>query len=125
MHQNAAFPEGVSKESTCDVIDIDKSNYKLKFQNRKFEKVTWKRHCDARGKYRKGVGSVSLLMAILGDERVGEAFSFHRCFTVWGTTLWRFFNYIRNLMDWLDNNGPGRSFLFTMDNQNLHRHLLI
>ena len=65
MHWNAAFPEGVSEESTCDVIDIDKSNYKLKFQNRKFEKVTWERHCDARGKYRKGVGSVSLLMAIL------------------------------------------------------------
>ena len=76
----------------------------------------------ARGKYKKGAGSVSLLMAISGDERVGEAFSFHRCFTEEGTNLWRFFNYMRNLMDWLDNNRPGWSFLFTMDNLNLHRH---
>ena len=30
----------------------------------------------ARGKYKKGAGSVSLLMAILGDKRVGEAFFF-------------------------------------------------
>ena len=76
----------------------------------------------ARGKYKKGAGSVSLLMAISGDERVGEAFSFHRCFTEGGTNLWRFFNYMQDLMDWLDINRPGRSFLFTMDNLNLHRH---
>jgi hypothetical protein len=124
MYWNAAFPDGVSGESTRDVIDIDESNYKLESQNRKFGKVTRERRCDARGKYKKGSGSVSLLMAISGDERVGdgEAFSFHRCFTEGGTNLWRFFNYMRNLMDWLDNNRPGRSFLFTMDNLNLHRH---
>jgi hypothetical protein len=29
-------------------------------------------------------------MAILGGERVGEAFSFHRCFTEGGTELWCF-----------------------------------
>jgi len=39
-----------------------------------------------------------------------------------GTNLWHFFNYMRNLMDWLDNNRPGQSFLFTMGNLNLHRH---
>jgi hypothetical protein len=122
MYWNAAFPDGVSGESTRDVIDIDKSNYKLESQNRKFGKVTWERRCDARGKYKKGVGSVSLLMAISGDERVGEAFSFHRCFTEGGTNLWRFFNYTRNVMDWLDNKRPGWSFLFTMANLNLHRH---
>jgi hypothetical protein len=99
MYWNAAFPDGVSGESTRDVIDIDESNYKLESQNRKFGKVTREKRCDARGKYKKGAGSVSLLMAISGDERVGEAFSFHRCFTEGGTNLWRFFNYMRNLMD--------------------------
>jgi len=124
MYWNAAFPDGVSGESTRDVIDIDESNYKLESQNRKFGKMTRERQCDVRGKYKKGASSLSLLMAISGDERVGEAFSFHRCFTEGGTNLWRFFNYMRNLMDWLDNNRPGRSFLFTMDNLNLHRHLV-
>ncbi len=124
MYWNAAFPDGVRGESTRrDVIDtFDESNYKLESQNRKFGKVTWERRCDARGKYKKGAGSVRLLMAISGDERAREALSFHRCFTKGGTNLWRFFNYMRNLMDWLDNNRPGRSFLFTMDNLNLHRH---
>jgi len=68
----------------------------MKSQNRKFGKVTRERQCDALGKYKKGAGSVSLLMAISGDERVGEAFSFHRCFTEGGTNLWRFFNYMHN-----------------------------
>jgi len=70
MYWNAAFPDGVSGESTpADVIDIDKSNYKLESQNQKFGKVTWERRCDARGQYKKGAGSVSLLMAILGVTR--------------------------------------------------------
>ena len=87
MYWNAAFPDGVSGESTRDVIDIDESNYKLESQNRKFGKMTRERRCDVRGKYKKGASSLSLLMAISGDERVGEAFSFHRCFTEGGTNL--------------------------------------
>ena len=47
-----------------DVIDIDKSNFKLESHNQIFGKVTRERRCDARGKYKKGAGSVSLLMAI-------------------------------------------------------------
>jgi hypothetical protein len=68
---------------------------------------------------------VSLLMAISGDERAGQAFSFHRCFMEGGTDLWRFFNYTTELCDWLAANCPGRSFVFTMDNLNIHRHPLI
>ena len=59
----------MSGESTRDVIDIDESNYKLESQKRKFGKVTQERRCDTRGKYKKGAGSVSLLMAILGVTR--------------------------------------------------------
>ncbi len=107
MYWNAAFPDGVSGESTCDVIDIDECSYKLESQNQKFGKVIWEKCCDAQGKYKKGTGSVSLLIAILGDKRVEEAFSFHRCFTEGRTNPWHFFNYMQNLMDWLDNNRPG------------------
>ena len=62
----------MSGESTRDVIDIDESNYKLESQNRKFGKMTRERRCDVRGKYKKGASSLSLLMAISGDERVGR-----------------------------------------------------
>jgi hypothetical protein len=41
--------------------------YKIESQNWKFGKVTRERRCDARGKYKKGAGSVSLLTAISGD----------------------------------------------------------
>jgi hypothetical protein len=65
---------------TRDVIDLDESNYKLETQNSKFRKVIREKRYGARGKYKKGEGSVSLLMAISGNEREGESFSFHRCF---------------------------------------------
>ena len=81
--------------------------------------------CDARGKYKKGEGSISLLMSISGDERAGQTFSFHRCYTEGGTDLWRFFNFMLELCDWLDAHRPGRSFLFTMDNLNIHKHPVI
>ena len=125
QYWGAAYPDGVMGESTRDVIDLDESCFKLESQNRKYGKVTRQRRCDARGKYRKGAGTISLLMAISGDERVGEAFSFHRTYTEGGTNQWRFYNYMLELCDWLDMNRNGRSFLFTMDNLNLHKHPMI
>ena len=118
----AVYPEGVLGESTRDIIDLDESNYKLETQNRKYGKVIREKRCDARGKYKKGEGSVSLLMAISGDERVGQAFSFHRCFVEGGTDLFRFYNFLLELFDWLDENRPWRLFLLTMDNLNIHCH---
>jgi hypothetical protein len=104
------------------MIDLNKSNYKLETHNRKFGKVIQEKRCDARGKYKKGEGSVSLLMVISGDKREGESFSFHRCFIEGGTDLFRFYNFLFELFDWLDANRPGRSFLLTMDNLNIHCH---
>jgi hypothetical protein len=125
QYWHAQFPDGLQGESTRDIIDLDESNYKLETQNRKFGKVMREKRCDARGKYKNGEGSVSLLLAISGDEQAGQSFSFHRCFTEGGTDLYRFFNYMTELCDWLDDNRPGRSFLFTMDNLNLHRHPIV
>jgi hypothetical protein len=120
-----AFPDGVDGVSTRDVIDLDESGYKLDTQNRSFGKVTRDKRCDARGKYKKGDGGVSLLMAISGDERPGQAFSFHRTFTEGGTDLWRFYNFMLELCDWLTEHRPGHSYLFTMDNLNIHTHTVI
>ena len=108
--------------STIDIIDLDESNYKLDTQNRKFGKVTREKRCNATGKYKKGEGSVSLLMAISGNERADHSFSFHRCIMEGGTDLWRFYNFMLELCNWLAANWPGRNFIFTMDNLNIHRH---
>jgi hypothetical protein len=95
------YPEGFLNESTRDVIDLNESKYKLELQNRKYGKVIREKRCDARGKYKKGEGSVSRLMVISGDEREGESFSVHRCFIEGGTDLFRFYNFLLELFDWL------------------------
>ena len=119
---DAAYPLGVQGESTRDLFDLDESCFKLESQNRKCGKVTRQRHCDSWGRYKKGAGTISLLMAISGDERAGQAFSFHRTYTEGGTDQLRFYNYMLKLCNWLNANRNGRSFLFTMDNLNLHKH---
>ncbi len=68
---------------------------------------------------------MSLLMAIFGNERVGHAFSYHRCFTEGGIDLWQFFSFMSELCDWLAANCPGRLFVSTTDNLNIHRHPVI
>jgi hypothetical protein len=125
QYWGAAYPLGVQGESTGDVIDLDESGYKLESQNRKYGKVTRQRRCDARGRYKKGAGTISLLMAISGDERAGQAFSFHQTYTEGGTDQFRFYSYMLELCNWLDANRNGRSFLFTMDNLNIHKHAMI
>jgi hypothetical protein len=79
QYWHAEYPEDVLGESNWDVIDLDESNYKLELQNCKYGKVIREKRCNAKGKYKKGEVSVSLLMAISSDEREGHAFSFHRC----------------------------------------------
>jgi hypothetical protein len=49
QYWHAEYPEGVSGESTRDVIDLDESNYKLETQNSKFGKVIREKRCDAKG----------------------------------------------------------------------------
>ena len=60
---------GVVGESTRDVLDLDEAQFKLETQDRKFRKVSGQKRCDARGKYKKGAGAVSLLMVVSGDEQ--------------------------------------------------------
>jgi hypothetical protein len=112
QYWHAEYPDGTLGKSTRDVFELNKSSYKLEMQNRKFVQVMREKQYDARGKYKKGDGSVSLLMAISGNEQAGQSFSFHRCYTEGGTDLWQFFDFILELCDWLDAHWPGRFFLF-------------
>ncbi len=61
-------------------------------------------------------------MVISGDERDGHSFLFHKCHTKGGIDLLCFFDFMLELCDWLAANHPGRQFLFTMDNLNIHKH---
>jgi hypothetical protein len=62
-------------------------------------------------------------MAILGDEI--NVYSFHRMYSRGGTDLYRFYCFVRDLIQDLVQMFPNRSFCFTMDNLNFHRHLII
>ena len=79
QYRHAAFPDGVLGESTQDIIDLDKSKFKIEDHNHKFGKVARERRCDSTWKYINESDGVNLLMSISGDERDGQAFSFHRC----------------------------------------------
>jgi hypothetical protein len=74
-------------------------------------------------RYKKGDGGVSLIMAISGDRN--NVYSFHRQYTEGGTDLHRFSGFMRELTDDLAHNFPERSFCFTMDNINIHKHASI
>ena len=96
LYRNAAYPDGEFGESTRNIIDLDESKFKIEDQNRKFGKVMREKQCNATGKYVHGSQGVDLLMAISEDERVGQDFSFHRCYTEGNTDLWRFYNFIND-----------------------------
>jgi hypothetical protein len=42
-----------------------------------------------------------------------------------GTTIEKFYGFIDHILDNLDQNHPGRVFLFTMDNLSIHRNPLV
>ena len=104
-------------------IDIDEAKFKEETQDRKRGKITKCRRCNSRGLYRKGSRGVDLLMCVCGSDQ--NPFSFHRMFTEGTTDLYRFFQYMSDLIDWLDNHRPGESYTFTMDNLSCHKHPMV
>lgn len=81
-------------------------------------KVAREFRCNLRGKYKKGEAGSNLIMAISGDGN--NPYSFHQQYTEGGTDLWRFYSFMRDLIDDLQMRFPGRRFTFTMDNLNIH-----
>ena len=66
---------------------------------------------------------VNLLLAICGDN-VGRM-HWHEQWMERGTTIERFYDFIDHIIDDLDQNHPGRSFVFTMDNLSAHKNPLV
>ena len=138
-----SYPRGIFGEDIEDMIDLDEMAVKLESQNRGRGKVVRDKRCDARGKYKKGAGKVSLIMGIGGESTLIyipfcircislfslgsrlNPFSFHRQYDEGGTNLWRFYSFMSDFIDWLAVNRPNRSFCFTMDNLNIHKNPII
>jgi hypothetical protein len=118
------YPHGIAGEETRDIIDIDECCLKLESINRKYGKVTRDRRCTKRGKFKKGEGRMSLIMGICGDGSVDDFF-FHKTYTQGGTDTGRFYLFMAEFIAYLETRFPGRKFLFTMDNLNIHKVALI
>ena len=123
MYWEQQYPLGIAGESTADIIDIDEACFKLESTDRSYGKVAREFRCNLKGNYKKGEPGTNLIMAISGDNQ--NPISFHQQFTEGGTDLHRFYCFMEDLIEFLDNNYPNRRFLFTMDNLNLHKHPIV
>lgn len=117
---NSGPPAGMVGVNVDDIIDIDETAFKLESSNRKFGYAVRELRCTDTGAYGAGA-KVNFLMAISG-ERVGVGMRWFDCWQGGGTTLHRFADFIEMILDDLDQLHPGRSFVFTMDNLNVHHN---
>ncbi|KAL7451696.1 hypothetical protein ACHAWC_003509 [Mediolabrus comicus] len=123
MYWESPYPLGIAGEDTDDIIDIDEARFNLESADRTYGKVAREFRCNLRGNYKKGDPGTNLIMAISGDSN--NPVSFHRLYSSGGTDLYRFYTFMSELIEFLNTNYPGRSFLFTMDNLNIHKHFII
>ena len=72
---------------------------------------------------KKGDPGTNMIMAVLGDAN--NVYSFHRMYSQGGTDLYRFYCFMRDLITDLGQVFPNRSFCYTMDNLNIHKHFII
>jgi hypothetical protein len=110
-------PLGMRGVSIADIIDIDEAGFFLEHSDRKFGKTISSTRCSQNGVYGHGE-KVNLLLAICGDN-VGRM-RWHGQWMEGGTTIERFYSFIDHILDNLDQNHPGRLFIFTMDNLSAH-----
>jgi hypothetical protein len=119
----SAYPVGIADQQTSDMIDLDEARFKLESTDRSYAKVAREFRANVRSKYKKRDPGTNLIMAILGDGN--NVYSFHRMYSRGGTDLYRFYCFMRDLIQDLAQVFPNRSFCFTMDNLNIHRHFII
>ena len=67
---------------------------------------------------------MSLIMGISGDKEFDDLF-FHRTYTEGGTDTVRIYVFMKDFIEYLEGRCPGRKFLFTMDNLNIHKVAII
>jgi len=105
-----------------DIININEAGFFLEHLDGKFGKTISSMRCSQNGVHRHGE-KVNILIAICGDN-VGQM-HWHEQWMEGGMTIERFFNFIDHIIDDLDQNHPGRLFVFTMDNLSAHKNPLV
>lgn len=123
QYWNTGPPTGMVGVDVEDIIDIDETGFKLESSDRKYGYAVRELRCGDTGAYGAGK-KVNFLMAISG-QRLGVGMRWFDCWEGKGTTLHRFSDFIEMILDDLDQLHPGRSFVFTMDNLNVHLNPLI
>ena len=123
LYWERGYPLGIADELTENIIDIDEARFKLESADRSYGKVSREFRCNLKGMYKKGEPGSNLIMAILGDGNI--SYEFHKQYTEGGTDLWRFYCFMRDLIEDLATQFTGQSFCFTMDNLNIHKHPVI
>ena len=116
---NMPPPFGIVGVDPRNVIDIDEMGLEVEHSNRKRGKSVKGMRCNEPGTYNRNQ-KMNVLVAICGCD-VHPA----RWVETWtgeGTTIYRYHQFITNLLDELDVMFPGRSFCFTKDNLNTHKN---
>ena len=106
----------------ADIIDIDEAGFFLEHSDWKFGKTISSLRCSQNGVYRHGE-KVNLLLAICFDNN--GRMRWHEQWMEGGATIERFYDFIDHIIDDLDQNHPGRLFVFTMDNLSEHKNPLV
>lgn len=121
---NMPPPLGMLGVQTRDILDIDEAGFFLESQNRKYGKTISALRCSQEGVYGRGK-KLNLLLCISGDDNF--AMRWHEIWLDGGTTIIRFHDFIRRILDEIaaDQRLAGRTFTFTMDNLNSHKNPLI
>jgi len=122
LYWTAPPPLGMAGVDTSDIIDIDEAGFKLEYTNRSFGKTVSALRCTQTGVYGRDE-KLNLFLAICGDDVYCPCW--HEIWTEGGTIIDRFHDFIMRILDDLDRDFPGRSFVFTMDNLNSHKNPII
>lgn len=123
MYFHSNYPMGIADINTHDLIDIDECGIELDHSNRKFGKTRTNSRCDAAGSYENCLPKQNTLAAISGDNV--DPMRWLEMWTGDGTTVFRFVQFVRRIINDLATWYPGRSFCFTMDNLNVHKNPLV
>ena len=104
-----------------DMINLDKAGFKIENTNPRFGKTVLWMHCYLEGEY-NWEKKVNCMMAICANLHYNMEWH-----NIWpqeegGTDLFWVYVFFQRVIAQLAINHPGRSFCFTMDNLNMHKH---
>ena len=118
------LPIGIANVAARDMIDIDEAVVNTDDSKRSYGKSFMFHRVRYHGPYSRDGGSVRVIMAISGDPQLN-----YRWTEIeeqrGGTTFWDFYNMIDRISLYLNQQQPGRSFVFLMDNLNVHHNPMI